>query len=54
LTIEHKVFVSASKSHFENKADTIEETVFGDMDIAVGGLTVTISYRAPTAHCHIL
>jgi hypothetical protein len=41
LSIEYKVLVSTNKSQFEMEADLTDETVSGDMDIAVGGLTVS-------------
>jgi hypothetical protein len=41
LSIEHKLLVSTNKSQFESKANLTDETVSGDMDISVGGLTVS-------------
>jgi hypothetical protein len=41
LSIEYKILVSTNKSHFEMEADLTGETVSGDTDISVGGLTVS-------------
>ena len=41
VSIEYKVLVSTNKSQFEMEADLIDETVSGDTDISVGGLTVS-------------
>jgi hypothetical protein len=41
LSVEYKFLVSANKSEFEITADIIDETVSGDTDISVGGLTVS-------------
>ena len=41
FSIEYKCLVSTSKSQFEIEADLIDETVSGDTDISVGGLTVS-------------
>jgi len=41
LSVEYRFIVSTNKSYFESTVDTIEETVSGDKDIAVGRLTVS-------------
>ena len=41
LSIEHKFLVSTNKSQFEMEADLTDETMSGDTDISVGGLTVS-------------
>ena len=41
LSLEYRFIASTNKTYFENTADKIEETVSGDTDIAVGGLTVS-------------
>ena len=41
MSVEYKILVSTNKSQFESKADTTDETVSGDTDISIGGLTVS-------------
>jgi hypothetical protein len=41
LSIEYKLLVSTNKSQLEIITDMIDETVSGDTDISVGGLTVS-------------
>ena len=41
LSIKHKFLVSTNKSQVEMEADITDETVSGDTDISVGGLTVS-------------
>ena len=41
LSIEYKVLVSTNKSQFEMEAHLTDETMSGDTDISVGGLTVS-------------
>ena len=41
LSIKHKFLVSTNKSQVEMEADLTDETVSGDTDISVGGLTVS-------------
>ena len=40
LSVEYKFLVPTNKSHFEMRTDLIDETVSGDTDISIGGLTV--------------